>query len=182
MNLFLYIPPFSAHPPGVRKGLIHGTLQTYWNQNSKTTDFQHFTRLFYHRLLARGYHPHSTKQIFYEAAKQIEAAYTRRKSHHTNKTNNENKPPNEIYFHRQYHPKDISRSQIQNLFHTTCMINNELGQGFNTYDGLNIDKLTVAYSRPKNLRDVLIPSKLFETPTISANQIINDTKNQQTHG
>ena len=182
MNLFLYIPPFSAHPPGVRKGLIYGTLRTYWKQNSKPTDFQHFTRLFYHRLLARGYHPHSTKQIFYEAAKQIEAAYTQRKPNHTDKTKNKTKRLNEIYLHRQYHPKDISRSHIQNLFHTTCMTYNELGQGFDKYDGLNIDKLTVAYSRPKNLRDILIPSTLFETATISAQQIIDDIKHKKNHG
>ena len=63
------------------------------------------------------------------------------------------------------------------------MTNNDLGPGFKTYDGLNIDKLTVAYSRPKNLRDILIPSTLFETTTISANQVINDIKkNQPTHG
>ena len=62
------------------------------------------------------------------------------------------------------------------------MTNNDLGPGFKTYDGLNIDKLTVAYSRPKNLRDILIPSTLFETDAISATNIIHNLKNQQTHG
>jgi hypothetical protein len=36
MNLFLYIPPHSAHPAGVLKSIIYGNLRRYWIQNSNT--------------------------------------------------------------------------------------------------------------------------------------------------
>jgi hypothetical protein len=39
MNLFLYIPLLSAHPPSCFKGLIAGELRRYWLQNSPK-DFQ----------------------------------------------------------------------------------------------------------------------------------------------
>ena len=39
MNLFLYIPSNSAHPPGLLKSLIFGLLLTYFNQNKDTNDF-----------------------------------------------------------------------------------------------------------------------------------------------
>jgi hypothetical protein len=34
MNLYLYIPPLSAHPPSCFKGLIAGEIRRYWLQNS----------------------------------------------------------------------------------------------------------------------------------------------------
>jgi hypothetical protein len=39
MNLYLYIPPLSAHPPSCFKGLIVGEIRRYWLQNS-SEDFK----------------------------------------------------------------------------------------------------------------------------------------------
>ena len=41
MNLYLYLCPSSAHPPGVLKGLIFGSLRRYWRQNSDIKDYKH---------------------------------------------------------------------------------------------------------------------------------------------
>ena len=38
--LHLYIPPRSAHPKGVIKSLIFGTLRRFWIQNSRLEDFE----------------------------------------------------------------------------------------------------------------------------------------------
>ena len=43
MNVFLYIPSNSAHPPGMIKSLIFGLLQTYYYQNTYKKDFLHNT-------------------------------------------------------------------------------------------------------------------------------------------
>jgi hypothetical protein len=39
-NLFLYIPPTSAHSPGVLKSIIFGNVHRYWYQNSNIDDYQ----------------------------------------------------------------------------------------------------------------------------------------------
>jgi hypothetical protein len=54
MNLYLYIPPLSSHPPSCFKGLIHGELQRYYRQNNKD-DFIDIMVKFINRLLERGY-------------------------------------------------------------------------------------------------------------------------------
>jgi hypothetical protein len=40
-NLFLYIPPTSAHSPGVLKSIIFGNVHRYWYQNSNIDDYQY---------------------------------------------------------------------------------------------------------------------------------------------
>ncbi|KAL7548762.1 hypothetical protein ACHAWF_012019 [Thalassiosira exigua] len=39
MNLYQYIPPTSAHPPSMMKGLIYSLMRTYRAQNTKREDY-----------------------------------------------------------------------------------------------------------------------------------------------
>jgi len=55
MDLFLYIPPHSSHPPGLMKSLIYGLLLTYFLQNTHRSDFFDMISLLHKRLLARGH-------------------------------------------------------------------------------------------------------------------------------
>jgi hypothetical protein len=54
MNLYLYIPPPSAHPPNCFKGLIIGEMKTYWQQNNEE-DFTSILSKFVVRLTERGH-------------------------------------------------------------------------------------------------------------------------------
>ena len=45
MNLFLYIPPHSVHPPGLMKSFIFGLLQTYYFQNTAAEFFSYGTTI-----------------------------------------------------------------------------------------------------------------------------------------
>jgi hypothetical protein len=54
LNLYLYLPPKSAHPPSCLKGLITGVLRRYWLQNN-TFDFQDILIKFIKRLSERGH-------------------------------------------------------------------------------------------------------------------------------
>ncbi len=65
MNLYLYIPPMSAHPKSCLKGLIAGEMKRYWIQNN-AEDFKTLLVKFLDRLRERGHTisalaPHPTK-------------------------------------------------------------------------------------------------------------------------
>ena len=75
MNLFLYIPALSAHPPGRLKSLIYGLLETYWLQNLHSRDYTKFSQLLHRRLIARGHDLKTINVLFTEAAAKIEKIY-----------------------------------------------------------------------------------------------------------
>jgi hypothetical protein len=52
MNLYLYIPPHSAHPPGLLPGIIHGTLFRIFTLCTDDDDKKLRTQTFFCRLLA----------------------------------------------------------------------------------------------------------------------------------
>ena len=74
-----------------------------------------------------------------------------------------------LYFHIPYHPHDISRQKIRNIYENICECEpQELGNfkslpNEETGNIMTIDRLTVAYHKPKNLRDLLCPSALSES-------------------
>ena len=162
LNLYLYIPPHSAHPPGTLRSLIHGLLRKYWIQNSNHLDFQEITKLLFKRLCSRGHKPEHLYPLFLQAANTIDTTQT---PHHP-LPNSTNTNSTEIFIKWMFHPNGIPRQKIQQTYKTICetpLPNSPLGfQHLHTPNGktLNITKLTVAYTRNRNLRDILIPSKL----------------------
>ena len=155
--------------------MIYGLLETYWVQNSTTADYIHFARLLYQRLLKQGYKSAKVNEIFLEAATKIE------------KKSNSTPPPKpahnirpqdiRLFFHLEYHPRDISRQYVRDTYEKVCETPDSKGHCFKhmpTPSGemLRVDRLTMCYSRPKNLRDTLVPSKLFETPQTNVRDIL----------
>ena len=163
LNLYLYIPPHSAHPPGVLRSLIHGLIRKYWIQNSDTADFHHITKLLFRRLCNRGHNPHHLYPLFIQAAKSIDLKHIQKNLTHCSP------PPsthNQLFLKWRYHPDGVTRQNIQKIYTRTC----ENSSNDNPHTFLNlpttngatlqISKLTIAYTRDRNLRDILIPSKL----------------------
>ena len=173
MNLFLYIPALSAYPPGLLKSLIYGLLETYWRQNSHSRDYTKFSQLLHKRLLARGHDIKAINLLFTEAAIKIEAkSWTKNKQPKTKSLTGES-----LFFHYEFHTRDISRQLIRNAYESKCELQDENGPSFRNMenasgDKLSIEKFTVCYSRPKNLRDNLVPSKLHETEKINVENIL----------
>jgi len=180
MNLHLYIPPHSAHPPGLNKCLIFGLLQTYQRQNTNHLDFQQMAKLLFHRLIARGYTPTTLKKLFIEAANKLDNAQKQSKAKPKESTTSTEKPNNllltdtDAFYKTRYHPQDITRLQIRHAYNKTCENQTELASnGFkeiitNNGSSMKIKKLTIAYSRDTNIRDMLIPSKLFQPNGLDA--------------
>ena len=162
LNLYLYIPPHSAHPPGVLRSLIHGLLRKYWIQNSDTVDFQNITKLLFQRLCDRGHNPHQLYPLFVNAAKSIDSKQIQNSIVHTPSSSTHNN----IFLKWRYHPDGVTRKDIQKIYKSTCEnTSDNAPHGFRhlpTTNGatLHISKLTIAYTRDRNLRDILIPSRL----------------------
>ena len=184
MNLFLYIPQHSASPPGLLKSLIFGLVGTYARQNSTRKDFELNVRKLFERLLARGYKKETLTEVFQEVASKLDAKPTAEpKSKCPPRKNNPQSTPahtdndSRLFFHLPYHPRGVSRRFIQQSYKNTCEKVDELGESFCemvTESGchMRITKLTVAYSRPKNLRDVLSPSTFQEFEDCMVQQFI----------
>ena len=150
-NPYLYINPNSAHPPSMIKGIIFGTIKRYFEQNSNKEDFISITKLFFQRLVARGWDPSIIKPIFISAFNKI-------KIPSTNKTTNKSPSPTargQLFIHFIYHPLDIPRSQVRKIYEEEL-------QGTIMQERNPDAKLTICYSRPKNIQDVLAKAALFE--------------------
>jgi hypothetical protein len=136
-NLHIYIPPTSAHPPGVLKSLIFGNRRRYWLQNTYISDLVDIAKQFANRLIARGYKKHTIEQLFREAAKKLDSFIQQRKSN-----------SDTLYLHWTWHPRCITKPKLPLLYKSTL----QWHSGFSN--------LIMCYSRSKNLRDCLMQTKL----------------------
>jgi hypothetical protein len=120
MNLHLYIPPRSAHPHGVLKSLIFGNLQRYWHQNTSREDFVQISTSFYRHLFNRGYTPSVITPIFQEAAAKIQSKTLQAAQHGDQLWLTPPTTPNDhLFIHWDFHPRDISRPTIHQVFSET---------------------------------------------------------------
>ena len=176
MNPFLYIPGHSAHPPGIVKSLIHGLIQTYNRQNTEKITFKKNVKQLFKRLIARGHLHEDIHPIFLQAAEKIDQKehdraiqrHTIRPAKHTHHSSlSRPQDRKDIFFHLPYHPRDISRKEIHRIYQNTCDAKDNLKESFQRMDNgmggtMKITKLTIAYGRGQNLRDVLCSSSLQE--------------------
>ena len=154
MNLYQYIPPHSAHPPGMMKGIVYGLLRNYYAQNSNKSDYIHMAVLLLRRLVARGWDRTYIKSLIQSADSRLRSAEAQ-----SSTTPNDRRPltnKERLFLHYEYHPNGMPRGQIRQIYHSTC------GELLESRPG--IKQMTVAYSRPKNDRDVLVRAKLHQAP------------------
>jgi hypothetical protein len=133
MNLYLYIPPKSSHPPSCLKGLISGEIRRYFLQNSPT-NFRDILTKFILRLVDRGHTIDDLTPLLLQAASNLNRLTTPHVA-----TGN----PSTLFLHWTYHPNGLQRQDLRRTFENTFK------------DDLPFDKMQVAMARPKNLRDVL---------------------------
>ena len=188
MALHLYIPPSSCHAPGIATGLIHGHFYRVFMLCSRETDIEHEIYQFFNRLLDRGYSLPQLIPIFLNAEQKARQAREARQRelllnnpHHCTLHHEDDNLPatfgrpngaivaatsqrNEIFFHLRYHPANPSASDIQKLWrrhvltppYATPLYKLRNRDGFQ----VDIQKLTIAYSRAPNLGNLLSCRKL----------------------
>jgi len=155
LNKFLYIPPTSAHSPGVLKSTIHGNVRRYWFQNSNIEDYKNQVRKFKSRLEARGHAHADLVPIFKEVFTALDKESKSPPSATTTTDSS-----NVLFQHGEYHPRGVSRRDICRAFMDT--IGNDSG----------FDRFVIAYSRPRNIRDALIKSTLSDTDGVRASSFL----------
>ncbi len=176
MNLYLYIPPNSAHPPGVIRSLIHSQIQKYWIQNTNPDDFKTIIHAFFTRLLDRGHNIDKLRQLFRASAIALDSKNLLPDSPDRLTQNNQ------LYLKWRYHPKDIPRKTLRHIYCQTCESPSEYSpKGFKelyTDKGptMAVDKLTIAYTRDRNLRDILIPSRLRPSTKYKVSDFLSSKK------
>ena len=133
MNIFLYIPVHSSHPPGLIKSLVSGLIETYWRQNSFTIDYTTMTELLFKRLLNRGYNASDISPVFNEAALKINTKDCRSFTPSTSSPSKSSLSEKRIFFHYEYHKRDVSRKCIRDAYDLTCNTPNEDGNSFESH-------------------------------------------------
>jgi hypothetical protein len=99
MNLYLYIPPISAHPAKMLDSLIYGRLRAYRIQNTDTKDFVCMSTLLAKCLCNGGYSLRTLLSIFQTATNHLTGTNTRSLL---------SLPPKEAQMAFQNHPKSIN--------------------------------------------------------------------------
>ena len=151
MNLYQYIPPRSAHPRGMMKGIIYGLMRNYWRQNTRAEDYQEMALLLFQRHVARGWNQSVMRDFILQADAKLQSATPSRSSQAPSLSNKER-----LFIHLEFHPNDISRNAVREIYDRHCK---EVFE-----KTLGIQQVTVAYSRAPNIKDTLTRAKLHQAP------------------
>ena len=184
-NLHLYVPNHSAHPKGTVKSLVIGSIERYWRQNSRREDYQKIVALLFQRLLARGFEYEKLVSIFKEAAEYVDKKQQWSNVEKQQYKERRNTGDETLIFHREFHPRDTGRKTIQQAFRTHMLKENDnltktkVKSNDVKREGISemgINRMIIAYSRPKNLWDLLCPSKLYLPPNQSVRNYFKTTE------
>ena len=110
LNLHLYIPPHSLHPPGLLLGIVYSTLFRIFTLCSCETDKLQRTKVFFIRLIARGYKGNEIRGLFHKA---ITCANS-----YNSPTNNDNTDHNSVILHLPFYPNVTASFLIQKAWRT----------------------------------------------------------------
>jgi len=110
LSLHLYIPPSSAHPPGVLKGLVARSLLRIIRLTSNWTTRKNHISRFFRRLMAHGYTASHLQPIFDKYLQRFTATPA-------TPAPSANEPSNDrVFLHLPYHPLDPKSCEVQTLF------------------------------------------------------------------
>ena len=110
MNLHLYIPPHSAHPTGLLPGIVYSTLFRIFTLFSSKDDKANCTKVFFKRLIARGYKGNKIRYLFHKAIDCVKTCIGPTTENETNH--------NDVILHLPLHPKDPASFRIQQAWRT----------------------------------------------------------------
>ena len=153
LNLHLYIPPHSAHPPGLLPGIVHSTLFRIFTLCSDPNDQILRTKVFFKWLQARGCKSNQIKPLF------LLKAITRAKNY-SGPSATKNNDHTAVIFHLPFHPNDPPSHKIQQAWRNSIAsprYHMPLPDMRNpkSKEKCNIQRMIIAYRRPMNIGNLL---------------------------
>jgi hypothetical protein len=160
LNLHLYIPPTSAHPSSCFTDTIVGNILRFWRQNPKLADYRRLVTEFATHLESQGYTISDVERAMLSTATKI---YTRSNTTVSNATPT-TITAKRLYLHWRYSTHGTGRQTLHHLYN----------KHLRRCDGF--DKMIVAFSSPKNLRDLLTHKVLNDRPGGRMSDIITSSR------
>jgi hypothetical protein len=160
MNLYQYLPPHSAHPPSMQRGIIYSLMKSYYHQNTLRSDYESTVITLYKHLLARGWSQSTLKKYILEINSKLHTVPSSTGPLQGDTPTDKPSTKDRLFFHIPYHPNDIPRCCIQQLYQQHC---------HDAFQSIGITSLTVAYSRHRNLREHLTQARLHQAAGQEAN-------------
>ena len=162
LNLHLYIPPHSAHPPGLLPGIVHSTIFRIFTLCSDPNDQILRTKVFFKRLQARGYKSNQIKPLFLKAIAHAKTYY----GPSTTKSNDQTT----VILHLPFHPNDPPSHKIQQAWRNSVAsprYHMPLPDMHNpkSKEKCNIQQMIIAYHRPMNIGNLLSHRNLNTNPS-----------------
>ena len=157
LNKYQYITPYSSHPKTMTRGIIYGFMRTYYLQNTSRSDYKRMATLLFERHVARGWDRTTIRDYILDADRRLRLNPPQLNAEAT--TNNDTQPVynnDRLFFHLGFHEEDIPSRLIQRLYKSHCA---ELFKAT-----LGIDRLVIAYSRPRNISELCTKAKLHQVP------------------
>ena len=149
MNLYLYLLPSSAHQKNTMKGVIFGELKRYYWQCTDKKDYVDVARLFFQRLLERGWEFDIIRPWFEDANKKV------CNPPQVSETTTTDEDDNNIYLKLgSFHPRYIPSRTCQKIYEEelSTILHDEIG----------IKKMIVCYKRAPNIGDIVSRTSLFQ--------------------
>ena len=158
--LYLFIPPHSAHPPGVRDGHIFGNILRIFRLSTFEKDIIDDVVRFYHRFKNRGHPEDELQPLFMKAITNARRYLAQSKGQRKAEDRRKREESlRRLYFHLEFHPEHPPGRQLQQVFQDTlfCPPGKPKLNELETYGGatIPIDAMVIANHRAKNLGDIL---------------------------
>ena len=169
LNLYLYLPPHTCHPPGILSGTIAGMILRIFRLTSDRNDCNVSIRNFFRRLCLRGYPPQTLQPLF--------SQHTARAAQSSTCIDHPIDP--RLFFHLPFHPLNPSSFRIQCAFKENMhkptgepelpSIKNSMGQPF------GVSRMIIANHRPRNIGNYVAPRRFKEYAAPVSTFIRDDT-------
>mmetsp|Transcript_13953 Transcript_13953/g.33748 ORF Transcript_13953/g.33748 Transcript_13953/m.33748 type:complete len:278 (-) Transcript_13953:8-841(-) len=174
LNLHAYLPPHSAHPPGVLRGMIKGMIYRFKTLCTRPSDQKQHILQFYRQLIQRGYKPDGLTPLFNEAVAQVYATDPTLRPLGAPPPRAPAQHP--LFFHLQYHPNDPPSTDIQRIWRRT-LFRPAGSRPLSDLDSshmngkIGIDRMIVCYNRAPNLENLTSSKRNLQFangPTVSS--------------